>query len=235
MKTKVGLILSCTVALALSSPLIAQNKISDALNKRHHLTTIKYKCPDYPSSEYSIASRKGKRSSLEALQKIMDQMVTDGILNAQNDCITVFAGTNGSGSIYECIFKCNNGIYLVCSAFETNSPDKNIRKFTSIEELVQVIRIEKMGFDDSYREKTVLMMDTFLYGDFQESVRLIELIASPGVYELHKEHLWKIVLENGKVVIDQLISFDPLEISLHFIDTKSIKNCLSDFTYRKSA
>ena len=228
MKTKVGLILSCTMALALSSPLIAQNKISDALNKRHHLTTIKYECPDCPSSEYSIASRKGKRSSLEALQKIMDQMVTDGILNAQNDCITVFAGTNGSGSIYECIFKCNNGIYLVCSAFETNSPDKNIRKFTSIEELVQVIRIEKMGFDDSYREKTVLMMDTFLYGDFQESVRLIELIASSGEYELHREHLWKIVLENGKVVIDQLISFDPLEISLHFIDTKSIKNCTRD-------
>jgi hypothetical protein len=213
------------MALALSSPLIAQNKISDALNKRHHLTTIKYAY--YPSSGYSIASRKGKRSSLEALQKIMDQMVTDGILNAQNDCITVFAGTDGSGSVNECIFKCNNGIYLVCTVFETNSPDKNIRKFTSIEDLVQVIRHEKM-FDDSYREKTVLMMDTFLYGDFQESVRLIELIASPGEYELYREHLWKIVLENGKVVIDQLISFDPLEISLHFIDTKSLKNCTRD-------
>ena len=225
MKTKVGLILSCTMALALSSPLIAQNKISDALNKRHHLTTIKYAY--YPSSGYSIASRKGKRSSLEALQKIMDQMVTDGILNAQNDCITVFAGTNGSGSVNECIFKCNNGIYLVCTVFETNSPDKNIRKFTSIEDLVQVIRHDKL-FDDSYREKTVLMMDTFLYGDFQESVRLIELIASPGEYELYREHLWKIVLENGKVVIDQLISFDPLEISLHFIDTKSLKNCTRD-------
>lgn len=213
------------MALALFSPLIAQNKISDALNKRHHLTTIKYAY--YPSSEYSIASRKGKRSSLEALQKIMDQMVTDGILNAQNDCITVFAGTNGSGSVRECIFKCNNGIYLVCTVFETNSPDKNIRKFTSIEDLVQVIRHDKL-FDDSYREKTVLMMDTFLYGDFQESVRLIELIASPGEYELYREHLWKIVLENGKVVIDQLISFDPLEISLHFIDTKSLKNCTRD-------
>jgi hypothetical protein len=213
------------MALALSSPLIAQNKISDALNKRHHLTTIKYAY--YPSSGYSIASRKGKRSSLEALQKIMDQMVTDGILNAQNDCITVFAGTNGSGSVNECIFKCNNGIYLVCTVFETNSPDKNIRKFTSIEDLVQVIRHDKL-FDDSYREKTVLMMDTFLYGDFQESVRLIELIASPGEYELYREHLWKIVLENGKVVIDQLISFDPLEISLHFIDTKSLKNCTRD-------
>jgi hypothetical protein len=213
------------MALALSSPLIAQNKISDALNKRHHLTTIKYAY--YPSSGYSIASRKGKRSSLEALQKILDQMVTDGILNAQNDCITVFAGTNGSGSVRECIFKCNNGIYLVCTVFETNSPDKNIRKFTSIEDLVQVIRHDKL-FDDSYREKTVLMMDTFLYGDFQESVRLIELIASPGEYELYREHLWKIVLENGKVVIDQLISFHPLEISLHFIDTKSIKNCTRD-------
>jgi hypothetical protein len=213
------------MALALSSPLIAQNKISDALNKRHHLTTIKYAY--YPSSGYSIASRKGKRSSLEALQKIMDQMVTDGILNAQNDCITVFAGTDGSGSVNECIFKCNNGIYLVCTVFETNSPDKNIRKFTSIEDLVQVIRHDKL-FDDSYREKTVLMMDTFLYGDFQESVRLIELIASPGEYELYREHLWKIVLENGKVVIDQLISFDPLEISLHFIDTKSLKNCTRD-------
>jgi hypothetical protein len=147
-------------------------------------------------------------------------MESSGILNSQKDSITVIASVEGiSHWINECIVSCNTGLYLVCFNGKMYSPYK---LFQSTDELVGFIR-PKQIFDASYQEKTSMLMDVFILWDVQKSIELIKLIGSPGNYELQTDYLWKIVIDDGKIISDQLISFDPLGLSLNYIKTESIQ------------
>lgn len=213
-------IILCTLALIVPQVLDAQDKISEALNKRHLQSTIRYYSPDETSMRYSSKNKRGKRTSLKELQSLMNRMESSGILNSQKDSITVIANVGGiSNLINECIVSCNNGLYLVCLNGEMYSPYKT---FQSTDELVGFIR-PKQIFDASYQEKTSMLMDTFILWDIQKSIELIKLIGSPGNYELQTDYLWKIVIDDGRIISDQLISFDPLDLSLNYIKTESIQ------------
>lgn len=213
-------IILCALAIIVSQVLGAQDKISETLNKRHLQSTIRYYSPDETSMRYSRKTKRGKRTSLQELQFLMNRMESSGLLDGQKDSITVIASVGGiSHLINECIVSCNNGLYLVCFNGEMYSPYK---LFQSTDELVGFIRPKQM-FDASYQEKLSMLMDTFILWDVQKSIELIKLIGSPGNYELQTDYLWKIVIDDGKIISDQLISFDPLGLSLNYIKTESIQ------------
>jgi hypothetical protein len=213
-------IILCALAIIVSQVLGAQDKISETLNKRHLQSTIRYYSPDETSMRYSRKTKRGKRTSLQELQFLMNRMESSGLLDGQKDSITVIASVGGiSHLINECIVSCNNGLYLVCFNGEMYSPYK---LFQSTDELVGFIGPKQM-FDASYQEKLSMLMDTFILWDVQKSIELIKLIGSPGNYELQTDYLWKIVIDDGKIISDQLISFDPLGLSLNYIKTESIQ------------
>ena len=213
-------IILCALAIIVSQVLGAQDKISEALNKRHLQSTIRYYSPDETSMRYFSKTKRGKRTSLKELQFLMNRMESSGLLDGQKDSITVIASVGGiSHLINECIVSCNNGLYLVCFNGEMYSPYK---LFQSTDELVGFIRPKQM-FDASYQEKLSMLMDTFILWDVQKSIELIKLIGSPGNYELQTDYLWKIVIDDGKIISDQRISFDPLGLSLNYIKTESIQ------------
>ena len=213
-------VILCILTFVVSQVLDAQDKISETLNKRHLQSTVRYYSPDETSMRYSCKTKRCKRTSLKELQSLMNRMESSGILNSQKDSITVIASVGGiSHLINECIVSCNTGLYLVCFDGKMYSPYK---LFQSTDELVGFIR-PKQIFDASYQEKTSMLMDVFILWDVQKSIELIKLIGSPGNYELQTDYLWKIVIDDGKIISDQLISFDPLGLSLNYIKTESIQ------------
>lgn len=211
----------CISVLTVSQVLYAQDKISESLNKRHLQSTIHYYSPDgITSMRYYSKTKRGKRTTLKELQFLMNRMESSGLLNSQKDSITVIASVGYiSHLIDDCIVSCNNGLYLVCFGYEMYSPYK---LFQSTDELVGFISTKEM-FDTSYQEKLSMLMNTFILWDVQKSIELIKLIGSPANYELQMDHLWKIVIDDGRIISDQLISFDPLGLSLNYIKTESIQ------------
>ena len=105
-------VILCILALVVSQVLDAQDKISEALNKRHLQSTVRYYSPDETSMRYSCKTKRCKRTSLKELQSLMNRMESSGILNSQKDSITVIASVGGISHMI-CAIKCIS-IYSRC-------------------------------------------------------------------------------------------------------------------------
>ena len=73
-------IILCALAIIVSQVLGAQDKISEALNKRHLQSTVRYYSPDETSMRYSCKTKRCKRTSLKGLQSLMNRMESSGLL-----------------------------------------------------------------------------------------------------------------------------------------------------------
>lgn len=189
---------------------MGKDDIRRILNGRHPMRTVLYTSPDEVMMRYSDKTRKGKRESRPELQRVMDQLAYEGILNPQNDDITIFAGISHlSGSIDEVLVSCSSGLYIVYAGKAICTPS---RKIDTTDEFVKELRPEAI-FGQTYVANERTLLNTFFSGDTEKSISMIKDLGHPANYELYMQYLWKITLEDGKVTSDELIIFDPLDLN----------------------
>ena len=189
---------------------LRKKDISLLLNDKHMMRTVSYTSPDEEKMIYSDKSRKGTRKHYLGLQRVLDQLAYEGILDPRNEQMTVFAGISHlSGSIVEVAVKCNNGLYIAYAAHAICTP---FRKIESVEEFVKKCH-PVLYYGETYQKNECIVLDTFFSGNTENSISSIKRLGHPANYELYMQYLWKIAIENGKVISDELIVFDPLYLN----------------------
>lgn len=186
---------------------LGENAVSRMLMKKHKMRKVSYVSPDYEKMQYSDKTRKGTRKDYTDLLRVMDQLAYEGILDPQNDDITVYAGKSYmSGEIGDFIVKCNKGLYIAYVNKEICTP---FRKIGTTDNFVEEFRPESF-FGSAYVKNQRKVLATFFSGDMNESISLIRSLARPVNAELYMEYLWKIEIEDGKVTSDEMVAFEPL-------------------------
>ena len=199
----------------------AQNKISNALSKRHQIRTVYYDSSDETTMTFYDQNKMGKRRNLLGMHNLLAKMESEGVLNYHKDSITLIVSMNYvSGEVSECIASCNRGLYLVYNDHDMITPS---RCFDSIERLVEVVKPNQV-YGSTYQEKVLMLLSTLLQWDIQHSIELIKHVGRPGNFELGRDYVWKIIIEDGKIAQDILFAFDPLDLALHQIDLDNLKN-----------
>lgn len=190
---------------------VRKTDISMSLQNKHVMRTISYVSHyDCTRMRYSDKTKKGKREHYHQLQRVMDQLAYEGILNAQNDEITLFAGISHiSGNIDKVIVKCNDGLYIAYVGHAICTPFK---KIDAVDEFVNEY-IPVQFFGETYVKNQRNVLGIFFSGNMEAIISTIKSLGHPANYELYMEYLWKIAIENGKVVSDELVVFDPLYLN----------------------
>lgn len=188
---------------------LRKKDISLLLNDKHRMRTVSYTSDDEKKMIYSDKTRKGARKHYPELQRVLDQLAYEDILDPQNDEIAVFAGISHlTGRIDEFVVRCNDGLYIAYAGRAICTP---FRKIDAVEEFVKECRPQFYG--ETYQENECIVLNTFLSGNTENSISSIKKLGHPANYELYRQYLWKIGIENGKVISDELIVFDPLYLN----------------------
>lgn len=111
--------------------------------------------------------------------------------------------------IDEVLVSCSNGLYIVYAGKAICTP---FRKIDTTDEFVKEFRTE-VFYGQTYLANERTMLKTFFSDDTEKSIDTIKELCHPANYELYTQYLWKITIEDGKVTSDELIIFDPLDLS----------------------
>ena len=206
----------------------SQPSINSLLSKRHVMRTITHATAhNIELMEYFDRIRKGRRKTDCNLTVLLDQLVSDDIINLSQDTIVIIASCHHYKTS-EVVVRCNNGIYCLYKDFCKMNPYVH---FDSTEEALNYLRAPFKETDPHYYALEKYMWDKTFLCNTSEIIRIIRYIGNPGEYELWNDIIWQIIIKDGKIIKDEQIIYDPL--NYHFFreniqntDNKSIDSLI---------